>query len=117
VTLDVETDNIATLYDLMSLRDDFEQDLAGSDLHQDAITELHAGIATHALESGLTWYVTKQVMLIAPLSGCEEWRPSPDMYVVPGVPQLPRSSYDARVLPVRRSSRKSLARPQPSTTY
>jgi Uma2 family endonuclease len=100
MTLDVETADITTLYDLMMLRDDTEEDLVGSDLHQDAITEAHAGIAAFAREQGLSWYVSKQVMVIAPMPGREVWHPSPDVYVVPGISPHPRSSYDARVEPI-----------------
>jgi len=87
------------LGDMVALHDDTEEDLVGSDLHQDAITEAHAGIQTYAEEQSLPWYVTKQVMLIATLSTGDEWRPSPDVYVVPGVPAHPRASYDTRVEP------------------
>lgn len=100
MTLDLQTADITTLYDLMMLRDDMEEDLVGSDLHQDAITEIHGGIAAYAREQGLSWYVSKQVMVIAPMPGREEWHPSPDVYVVPGVSPHPRSSYDARVEPM-----------------
>lgn len=100
MTLDLQTADITTLYDLMMLRDDTEEDLVGSDLHQDAITEAHAGIAAYAREQGLSWYVSKQVMVIAPMPGREVWHPSPDVYVVPGISADPRSSYDARVDPI-----------------
>jgi Uma2 family endonuclease len=98
VALNLDTADAATLHLLATLRDDTEEDLVGSDLHQDAITDIHIGLATYAQEQGLPWYVTKQVMLIAML-GRQEWHPSPDVYVVPGVSAHPRTSYDTRVEP------------------
>lgn len=100
MALDINTADWETIHLLLMLRDDTEEDLVGSDLHQDAITEIHAGIATYAQEQGLSWYITKQVMLIAPMPGREDWHPSPDIYVVPNAPVYPRASYDAHVDPV-----------------
>src|SRR5205085_10116186 len=98
MALNLDTVDAATLHVLATLRDDTEEDLVGADLHQDAITDIHIGLATYAQEQGLPWYVTKQVLLIAML-GRQEWRPSPDVYVVPGVSAHPRTSYDTRVEP------------------
>ena len=100
MAVDLDTVDMGTIYALLCVRDDTEEDLVGSDLHQDAITEAHAGIATYRDEHGLSWYVTKQVMMTVWLPGYGEWHPSPDVYVVPGVSGHPRSSYDARVEPV-----------------
>jgi len=102
MVFDLDDIDIETLVDLDTARDDTEEDLVGSDLHQDAITEAHAGIAAYAREQGLPWYVSKQVMIIAPVPGETDWRPSPDVYVALDVPPGPRSSYNAFAEPFPR---------------
>jgi len=102
MVFDLDDIDIETLVDLDTARDDTEEDLVGSDLHQDAITEAHAGIAAYARERGLPWYVSKQVMVIAPMPGRTDWRPSPDVYVAVDVPTGPRSSYNAFAEPFPR---------------
>ncbi len=102
MVFDLDDIDIETLVDLDTARDDTEEDLVGSDLHQDAITEAHAGIAAYAEGHELPWYVSKQVMVIAPMPGRTDWRPSPDVYVAVDVPTGPRSSYNAFAEPFPR---------------
>ncbi len=53
MVFDLDDVDIETLVALDTARDDTEEDLVDLDLHQDAITEVHAGVAAYAREHGL----------------------------------------------------------------
>jgi Uma2 family endonuclease len=81
--------------------DDTEESVMGSDLHQQAIGESYAPLFEYAAAIGgegqPAWYVSSQVTIIVPLAVRERpWQPKPDVFVVPGVPAHPRTSYDTR---------------------
>ncbi|MGH2410568.1 MAG: Uma2 family endonuclease [Chloroflexota bacterium] len=67
--------------DVVYLRDDTEEDLVGSDLHQESIHTAHQGIKRVGRKRRLPWHVSNQlVVLMGKVSG-KEWRPSPDIFV------------------------------------
>jgi Uma2 family endonuclease len=81
--------------------DDTEESVMGSDLHQQAIGESYAPLFEYAQALGSeaepAWYVSSQVTVILSIAGREQpWQPKPDVFVVPGVPAHPRTSYDTR---------------------
>src|SRR2546430_1732300 len=87
----------ATWFDVaLTAADDTEESVLGSDLHQDAIYALRDTLRRHSAQHGLNWYVSSQVQVIVPLPRREDWHPSPDIFVVPGLEATPRTSYDTR---------------------
>jgi Uma2 family endonuclease len=87
----------ATWFDVaLTAADDTEESVLGSDLHQDAIYALRDTLRRHSAQHGLNWYVSSQVQVIVPLPRREDWHPSPDIFVVPGLGATPRTSYDTR---------------------
>jgi hypothetical protein len=81
----------------LGLRDDTEEDLVGSDAHQDAIDASFEGIWLAGPERGLPWHVSRQLMILKGTVGDKaDWRPSPDMMVHPTAGPDPRSAFDAR---------------------
>ena len=80
----------------LTVADDTEDSVLGSDLHQDAIYILRDTLRRHARRQALTWYVSSQVRMTVPLPRREDWHPSPDIFAVPGLDATPRASYDVR---------------------
>lgn len=67
--------------DIVYLRDDAEEDLVGSDLHQESIHTVHQGVKRVGQKRHSRWHVSNQlVVLMGKVSG-KEWRPSPDVFV------------------------------------
>jgi len=91
------TQRDVTWFDVaLTVADDTEESVLGPDLHQDAIYHLRDALRWHSRQGGLNWYVSSQVEVIVPLPRREDWHPSPDIFVVPGLGQSSRSSYDTR---------------------
>jgi Uma2 family endonuclease len=80
----------------LTVADDTEESVLGSDLHQDAIFALRDALRRYAAKQSLSWYVSSQVELIVPLPRREDWHPSPDIFVVTGMGMVSRTSYDVR---------------------
>jgi len=85
------------LRNLATLKDDTEEDLVGSDFHQDAIRVARDGLVLAGPERGLPWHVSVQLMVLMGAVGPKrDWRPSPDVFVHPTAGPESRSSFDAR---------------------
>jgi len=82
---------------LVMLRDDTEEDLVGSDLHQTAIRALYEGLWLAGRKDELPWHVSTQLMVLMGRVGGKEWHPSPDVFVHPTAGPEPRVSFDVRV--------------------
>lgn len=80
----------------LTVADDTEESVLGSDLHQDAIYALRDTLRRHAKHHALSWYVSSQIRMVVPLPRREDWHPSPDIFVVPGIDTSARASYDIR---------------------
>ena len=81
----------------LGLKDDAEEDLVGSDLHQDAIDGTYEGLWLAGPEHGMPWHVSRQLeVLMGTVGDKEDWRPSPDIMVHPTAGPDPRSSFDTR---------------------
>jgi Uma2 family endonuclease len=90
---DLPTD-LQTDMDIIHLHDDTEEDLVGSDVHQDAIVTSNQGLRRVARRGRLPWHVSNQLMvLMGRLSG-KEWRPSPDVFVHASAGPEPLNSFD-----------------------
>lgn len=71
------------VFDIAQLKDDAEEDLVGSDLHQTAIRTLCDSLWLVGPERGLPWHVSSQlVVLMGKLEG-KDWHPSPDIFMHP----------------------------------
>ena len=82
-------------FDRSLLKDDTEEDLVGSDLHQDAIRLLADNLRFVAQCDAPTWHVSSQLMiLMGPVSG-RPWHPSPDVFVHLTAGPDPLESFDA----------------------
>ncbi len=77
-------------------RDDTEEDLVGTDWHQDAIRGLRTGLRDLASRAGLPWHVGDQLTLVAWGPNGTPWRPSPDIAVYPTAGATQRKEMDAR---------------------
>ncbi len=77
-------------------RDDTEEDLVGTDWHQDAIRGLRTGLRDLALRAGLPWHVGDQLTLVAWGPYKTPWRPSPDIMVHPTAGAARRKEMDTR---------------------
>ena len=77
-------------------RDDTEEDLVGTDWHQDAIRGLRTGLRDLAQRAGLPWHVGDQLTLVAWGSFRTPWRPSPDIMVHPMAGAARRKEMDTR---------------------
>jgi Uma2 family endonuclease len=87
--------------DLSALKDDTEEDLVGSDLHQDAIQTLFEGLWLAGPGRGLPWHVSRQLMVLMGQVGSKvDWRPSPDILVQLHGGSAPLTSFDAEALGV-----------------
>jgi Uma2 family endonuclease len=74
--------------------------VTGSDDHLAALTTLYHLLLQYKKETAQPWYVTAEVMIIAPLPDRPQpWKPMPDVYVVLGAEQRPRSALDTREEP------------------
>lgn len=84
--------------DLPWPQDDTEESVMGADWHQEAILQAYGPLKAYAGERDETspWYVSAEVTVQIPLSW-RVWSPKPDLFVVPGISPVARSSYDARV--------------------
>lgn len=89
-------------FDRSLLKDDTEEDLVGSDLHQDAIRLLAENLRYIAAQRDAPWHVSSQLMiLMGPISG-RPWHPSPDIFVHLTAGPDPLESFDATSLGVPR---------------
>ena len=77
------------------MKDDTEEDLVGSDLHQRAIRTTHQSLELAGPERGLPWHVSMQLVVRMGLVGSRDWNPSPDVFVHPTAGTEPRTSFDA----------------------
>lgn len=85
------------VFDIAQLKDDTEEDLVGSDLHQDAIVVSNQSLRRVARRRRLPWHVSNQLLvLMGKLSG-KEWRPSPDITVHTTAGPDPLSSFDVAI--------------------
>ncbi len=89
IPTDLQTD-----MDIIYLRDDTEEDLVGSDLHQDAIHTAHQSLRHVARRRGLPWHVSNQLMILMGKVSGKEWRPSPDVFVHTTAGPEPLTSFD-----------------------
>src|SRR6185312_12192410 len=95
-TLNLPTDP-QTDMDIVYLHDDTEEDLVGSDLHQEAIHTVHQSLKLIGRRRALPWHVSNQLMVyMGSLSG-KEWRPSPDVIVHVTAGTVPLTSLNAAV--------------------
>jgi hypothetical protein len=84
---------------LWLLTDDSEEDLVGSDLHQDVIDALYEGVWLAGPQRGRHWHVGRQLMLlIADIGSGKEWHPSPDLMVHPDADPGTLTAFDTRLL-------------------
>jgi Uma2 family endonuclease len=84
---------------LWLLTDDTEEDLVGSDVHQDAIDAVFEGVWLAGPQQGRRWHVGRQLMLLIPDIGLgKDWHPSPDLMVHPDADPAPLSAFDTRTL-------------------
>jgi Uma2 family endonuclease len=67
--------------DVLDLHDDTEEDLVGSDLHQEAIVTVYLSLKSVGRRRGLPWHVSNQLMVLMGRVSGKEWRPSPDVLV------------------------------------
>jgi len=82
-------------FDRSLLKDDTEEDLVGSDLHQDAIRLLADNLRSIAQRDEPSWHVSSQLMiLMGPVAG-RPWHPSPDVFVHLTAGPNPLQSFDA----------------------
>ncbi len=77
-------------------RNDTEEDLVGTDWHQDAISGLRTGLRDLALRAGLPWHVGDQLTLVAWGPYRTPWRPSPDIMAHPTAGAARRKEMDTR---------------------
>ncbi len=77
-------------------RDDTEEDLVGTDWHQDAIRGVRTSLRDLADLAGLPWHVGDQLTLVAWGPHGTSWRPSPDIMVHPLAGATRRKEMDAR---------------------
>lgn len=76
-----------------TLRDDTEETLAGTSLHQGAITALYTSLNLCGPRRGLPWFVGNQIKVIIPRWGNRApYQPSPDILVHPTLTSGSRSS-------------------------
>jgi hypothetical protein len=84
---------------LWLLTDDTEEDLVGSDVHQDAIDAAYEGVWLAGPQQGRRWHVGRQLLLLIPDIGLgKDWHPSPDLLVHPDADPAPLSAFDTRTL-------------------
>jgi hypothetical protein len=84
---------------LWLLTDDTEEDLVGSDLHQDVIDAAYEGVWLAGPQYGRRWHVGRQLMLLIPDIGLgKDWHPSPDLMVHPDADPAPLTAFDTRTL-------------------
>jgi len=82
-------------FDRSLLKDDTEEDLVGSDLHQDAIRLLADNLRFVAQRDEPAWHISSQLMiLMGPVSG-RPWHPSPDIFAHLTAGPDPLESFDA----------------------
>jgi len=87
-------------FDRSLLKDDTDEDLVGSDYHQDAIRLLAENLRYLAVKRAAPWHVSSQLMiLMGPISG-RPWHPSPDIFVHLTAGPEPLESFDATELGV-----------------
>jgi Uma2 family endonuclease len=79
-TYDLYTDPQSDM-DVVYLHDDEEEDLVGSDLHQEAIHVAHKSLQLIGRRRSLPWHVSNQLMVLMGRVSGKEWRPSPDVIV------------------------------------
>lgn len=77
-------------------RDDTEEDLVGTDWHQDAIRGLRTSLRDLADLASLPWHIGDQLTLVAWGPYGTPWRPSPDIMVHPTAGTARRKDMDAR---------------------
>ena len=77
-------------------RDDTEEDLVGTDWHQDALCGLRTGLRDLAARAGLPWHVGAQLPLAAWGTYRTPWRPSPDIMAHPTAGAARRKEMDTR---------------------
>ena len=82
------------VFDVAMLKDDSEEDLVGSDLHQTAIRVLSDSLWLLGPERGLPWHVSSQLVVLMGKIGGKVWHPSPDIFVHPTAGAAPRNSFD-----------------------
>ena len=85
------------VFDVVMLKDDTEEDLVGSDLHQTAIRYLCDSLWLVGPERGLPWHVSSQLVVLMGTVLGKDWNPSPDIFVHPTAGSMPRSSFDIGV--------------------
>jgi Uma2 family endonuclease len=66
------------------LHDDAEEDLVGSDWHQQAIIALYTSLTDLARRNAWPWHVGNQLTLVGWKPDGTIWRPSPDIMIHPG---------------------------------
>ncbi|MDP9371566.1 MAG: Uma2 family endonuclease, partial [Chloroflexota bacterium] len=75
------------------LRDDNEETLVGSSLHQGAITALFTSLTLCGPRRGLPWFVGNQLRIVVPRAGNRPpYQPAPDLLVHPTLGGGSRSS-------------------------
>ncbi len=75
------------------LRDDSEETLVGSSLHQGAITALYTSLTLCGPRRGLPWFVGNQLRIVVPREGNRPpYQPAPDLLVHPTLGGGSRSS-------------------------
>ena len=85
------------VFDVVMLKDDTEEDLVGSDLHQTAIRRLADSLWLVGPGRGLPWHVSSQLMVQMGTVLGKDWNPSPDVFVHPTAGPAPRTSFDISV--------------------
>ena len=65
----------------MTLYDDTEDSVVGSEWHQFARALLVSSLYIYALDAALPWHVGNQLTLVGPGTGTTPWRPMPDFSV------------------------------------
>ncbi len=83
--------------DVLDLHDDTEEDLVGSDLHQEAIHTVHHSLKLIGRRRGLPWHVSNQLMVLMGRVSGKEWRPSPDVMVHTTAGTEPLTSFNVAV--------------------
>src|SRR4051794_19597451 len=70
-------------YDYSWLHDDTEEDVVGSDWHQDTIRALAIALRLLAQGRGWPWHVGDQLTVVARRPDGRTWCPAPDIAVFP----------------------------------
>jgi Uma2 family endonuclease len=88
--------SVQHLIERVSLPDDREEDLVGTDWHQRAIVNTYDSLFDLSYLTGLPWHVGNQLTLVAWAPDGSPWRPSPDIMVHATAGPEPRKEMRAR---------------------